>query len=456
MRKTYRKTKKRRSGREGTEGEQQSDMRSSRGKETVSRTEGRGRIVRRAGKKRGRAVLSAVLAALLLLTFAACTDSSKEGNGSTDEGFTGKTEEPVEVSILCVGDVMAHSTNIRAAQNAAGGSGYDFTDNYEYVKPYISGADLALCNVETTFAGTEPSGYPLFCAPDELAYALMDAGFDVGITSNNHMMDTGFDGMQRTLKVLRNQGLIKVGSRYAGEDRWSIAEVNGVKIGLVAYTYETTGADSDGVTINGNYVSKESEELINSFNLNELDEDIDRIASDIEGAEEAGADIVVCYMHWGNEYQRTPDENQIYMAQALADRGADIIFASHPHVLQKADILKSEDGRDVPVFYSMGNFISNQRYETLNQNRYTEQGMMAQVTVEVLPGTGEIVEETVQVIPTWVDRYGSPYRYAIIPLDSDLQTNPVLAASGHLGRAQQALQDVTELIGAEYLSGTAA
>ena len=125
-------------------------------------------------------------------------------------------------------------------------------------------------------------------------------------------------------------------------------------------------------------------------------------------------------------------------------------------MLQKADILKSEDGRDVPVFYSMGNFISNQRYETLNQNRYTEQGMMAQVTVEVLPGTGEIVEETVQVIPTWVDRYGSPYRYAIIPLDSDLQMNPVLAASGHLGRAQQALQDVTELIGAEYLSGTAA
>ena len=78
-------------------------------------------------------MLSAVLAALLLLTFAACTDSSKEGNGSTDEGFTGKTEEPVEVSILCVGDVMAHSTNIRAAQNAAGGSGYDFTDNYEYL-----------------------------------------------------------------------------------------------------------------------------------------------------------------------------------------------------------------------------------------------------------------------------------------------------------------------------------
>lgn len=431
-------------------------MKGSRKSEHISSMRCRGSIEGSAGRRRGKTVLSAVLAVLLLLTASACTGSSQEESGSAEGGFGEKAEEPVEVSILCAGDVMAHSTNIRAAQSAAGGSGYDFTDNYEYVKSYISEADLALCNVETTFSGTEPSGYPLFCAPDELAYALMDAGFDVGITSNNHMMDGGFDGMQRTLEVLRNQGMTTVGSRYAGEERWSVTEVNGVKIGLVAYTYETTGADSDSVTINGNYVSKESEELINSFNLNELDADIEKIASDIEAAEEAGADIVVCYMHWGNEYQRTPDENQTYMAQALADRGADIIFASHPHVLQKADILQSQDGRNVPVFYSLGNFISNQRYETLNQNRYTEQGMMAQVTVEVLPSTGEIVEETVQVIPTWVDRYGSPHRYAIIPLDADLQTNPALAASGHLSRAQQALQDITDLIGAEYLTGIAA
>ncbi len=406
-------------------------------------------------RKRTAGVLSAVLSVFLLLSLAACSDAQGQQPASSDGEFGDRVEEPAEVSILCVGDVMAHSTNIRAAQSAAGGTGYDFTDNYEYVKPYISEADLALCNVETTFAGSEPSGYPLFCAPDELAYALMDAGFDVGITSNNHMMDTGFDGMQRTLEILRNQGMMTAGSRYAGEKSWSVAEVNGIGVGIVAYTYETTGAGSDGVTINGNYVSKESEELINSFNLNELDQDIEKIASDIRSAEDAGADIIVCYMHWGNEYQREPDQNQTYMAQALADRGADIIFASHPHVLQPVDILSAEDGRSVPVFYSMGNFISNQRYETLNQNRYTEQGMMAQVTVEVLPGTGEITAETVQVIPTWVDRYGSPQRYAIIPLDSALQSNPALAASGHLGRAQQALADVTELIGEEYLSGAA-
>lgn len=414
---------------------------------------------RRTGRGKAR-FLAAVLPVLLILSFTACNGSGG-GSGSADESgasgqTAGKVEEPVDLSILCVGDVMAHSTNIKAALNAAGGSGYDFTGDYEYVKPYISQADLALCNVETTFSGGTPSGYPLFCAPDELAYALMDAGFDVGITSNNHMMDTGFDGMQRTLEVLRNQGLATVGSRYDGEESWTMVEKEGVNIGIVAYTYETTGAGADSVSINGNYVSKEAEELINSFNYNELDQDIERIASDMEAAEEAGADLIICYMHWGNEYQREPDDNQAYMAQALADRGADIIFASHPHVLQRVDLLESADERTVPVFYSMGNFISNQRYETLNQNRYTEQGMMAQVEVSIFPSTGEIVSQKVTVIPTWVDRYGSPQRYAIVPLDGNLASNPALGASGHLDRAQQALADVTELVGAEYLEGKAA
>ena len=143
------------------------------------------------------------------------------------------------------------------------------------------------------------------------------------------------------------------------------------------------------------------------------------------------------------------------MAQALADLGADVIFASHPHVLQRVDVLGSEDHRNVPVFYSMGNFISNQRYETLNQNRYTEQGMLAQVDLQVIKSSGQVVAETIKVIPTWVDRYGSPMKYAIIPLDENLDSNPVLAASGHLDRARQALEDVTALIGEEYLNGRA-
>ena len=310
-----------------------------------------------------------LLIIVVITAFSACG----AGGGGEDDGkgggFLKKSEEPVDISILCVGDVMAHSTNITAALSAGGGNSYSFTDNYEYVRSYIEDADLALCNVETTFRGGQPHGYPTFNAPDELAYALADVGFDVGITSNNHMMDTGFDGMQRTLEVLRNQGMTTVGSRYAGEDTWSLIEKNGLKIGLVAYTYESPMTASGAVSINGNYVSKEAAELINSFNTDEMEEDLGKITADIKSAKEAGADIVVCYMHWGNEYQREPNDDQIRLAQSLADGGADIIFASHPHVLQKVDTLNAADGRNVPVFYSMGNFILQSAHRDASVHR---------------------------------------------------------------------------------------
>lgn len=393
----------------------------------------------------------------VLMTMTACGggENSSAAGENGDSGAVQK-EEAVNISILCVGDIMAHSTNIKSAYDSAAG-GYDFSDNYEYVTPYIQQADLALCNVETTFEGTAPRGYPTFNAPDELAAAIRGAGFDVAITSNNHMMDSGFNGMQRTLQVLRDQGMTTVGSRFEGEKPYAVTEANGVKIGIVAYTYETTGAGDSGVTINGNRVGEDSQKLINSFNYNELETtDYDKIKADIDGARGDGAEIVICYFHWGEEYQREPNSYELEIAQKAADMGADIIFASHPHLLQKVDFVTSASGAEVPIFYSMGNFISNQRQETLpsiSNRKYTEQGMIAYVDVEYMKSTGEILSETVKVVPTWVDRYGSPIKYRIIPLDSGLDSNATLAQSGHLSRAKQALEDVKALIGEEWLSG---
>ena len=403
-------------------------------------------------------ILAAMLTVAAAITFTACGGGHDgSADADTEKGNATQKEEAVDLDILCVGDIMAHSPNIRSAYNASTGT-YDFSDNYEYVTKYISAADLALCNMETPFQGTTPRGYPTFNSPDELAAAVKGAGFDVAITSNNHMMDSGFDGMQRTLEILRSQGFVTVGSRYDGEDSYAMTEVKGVKIGIVAYTYETTGAGDSGVTINGSRIGEDSQKLINSFNYNELETtDYNKIQKDIDDARGAGADIVICYFHWGNEYQREPDSNQLEMAQRAADMGADIIFASHPHVLQKVDVITSDDGQKVPVFYSMGNFISNQRTETLQSvanRKYTEQGMIAYVDVEYMKGTGEILSETIRVLPTWVDKYNSAStEYRIIPLDNDLDSNPTLLQSGHLSRAKQALSDVKDLIGEEWLSG---
>lgn len=379
---------------------------------------------------------------------------------------------PVELSFTCVGDIMAHSTQLSAQYDKSGDT-YDFTNNYLYVRDYISRADVALCNVETTFAGGKPSGYPAFNSPDSMADALKEAGFDVAITANNHMMDRGFDGMQRTLEVLRGAGLLTVGSRKQGEPSWALLDVKGVKVGVVAYTYETTGVNAKR-TINGMALSEESKALINSFSYSMLTEDLTQIKEDIDEVRAQGAQIVIAYLHWGEEYQRTPNDWQQLIAARVAGYGADVIFASHPHVLQPVGYLyvtpqgevsyeesagsEQENGeevllRKVPVFYSMGNFISNQRSETLN-NRYTEQGMLAGVILSWDQEAQKIREISMEVLPTWVERYyaDGKQNYYIIPLDNAMNSNETLTLSGHLDRARQALWDVRELIGDEYMS----
>nr|WP_315020271.1 CapA family protein [uncultured Aminipila sp.] len=385
----------------------------------------------------------------LPLLFSGC---SNEVNQPVSPGIDNqKPEEPVDLSIFAVGDVMVHNPQIACQYDSSTGK-YDYTNNYKYVKDYISQADLALCNIETTFAGKPYSGYPTFCAPDELADALKDTGFDVAITSNNHMMDRGGAGMKRTLEVLRAKGFDTAGSRLNNQEkRYSMTEVKGVKIAVVPYTYETsTGGQS--TALNGNVISSENAELINSFSYDTIDNDLAEVQKTCEAARAAGAEIVVLYYHWGEEYQTYSNKWQKYIAQqSVNNMDVDIIFASHPHVLQGMEYLQNQaTGKTVPVFYSMGNFISNQRTETLN-NRYTEEGIIAKVNLKYVKSEGKITDITMSAIPTWVEKYNSGGRpiYEIIPLDENLQTNETLSSSGNLSRAETALEDANGILKAD-------
>ena len=420
--------------------------------------------------------------------------------------------EPVHLSIRAVGDVMCHPAQYQSAYNASTGV-YDFSGNYTYIKKYIQDADLALCNVETTFKGDgNYVGYPIFNSPDTLATAIRDAGFDVAWFANNHMIDTGKTGVMRTVELMRGLGMTVAGARLTtDEPRSPIVEVNGVKIGIVAYTYETTTTGRR--LINGNPIWEGGTDFINSFRCESglayaVEADRAAIAAEIKGCRDRGADLVIAYFHWGNEYQREFNAGEHNMAQFAADAGADMIFASHPHLLQGVEcfeyqvdypvpepepepepveeeeenepwiirvrkhfgLIKEEEPepepepepeepkptfwtKKVPVFYSMGNLISNQRVETISdyipaKARFTEQGMIAWVDFDYDPETKEISNLQMQCLPTWVEKYkkNGHVEYYIIPLDKDLASNPELANSGHLSRAQQALEDVKALI----------
>jgi len=150
------------------------------------------------------------------------------------------------------------------------------------------------------------------------------------------------------------------------------------------------------------------------------------------------------YYHWGEEYQLQSNQHQRYIAEkTINDMDVDMIFASHPHTLQEAVfITKDATGGRASVFYSMGNFISNQRAETLD-NRYTEIGIIAQVRLDYDLEAGKILSVSMGAVPTWVEKYKSGGRqiYTIVPLDDDIEKNEALLASGHLKRAQKAKED---------------
>lgn len=330
---------------------------------------------------------------------------------------------PVEITISAVGDIMVHGPQLRAQYDKKN-KVYDFKNNFQFIKPYISKSDLAICNLETTFAGNKRkySSYPRFNTPDSLAEAIKDAGFDVVSTANNHTMDSGKDGVIRTVKVLRNFAFDVVGTKEKETDKnFIIKEVKGIKFGVSAYSYETRKRGKNK-TLNGLLVPNEIEGNINTFNYHTIDQDLEKMKKEIQSMKEEGAEVIIFYLHWGTEYQRNPNKNQKRIARSLADLGVDVIFGSHPHVLQPMEFIHSKNReKDTLVVYSMGNFLSNQRYEIL-KNRYTEDGVIVDVTFIKNFEENEVRIKEVKYLPTWVHKYFKNGKriYEIVTLDGNL------------------------------------
>lgn len=358
--------------------------------------------------------------------------------------------EPIKIIIGAVGDIMTHGPQLRAQYNVTQNT-YDFNNNYQHVEKYIKQCHLALCNIETVFAGKDRkySSYPRFNTPDTLIDALYACGFQIGITSNNHCLDRGKEGILKTLQVIENKGMIPVGTQLPKQQNYKIVEVEQIKIGIAAFTYETQKYNNNK-TINGIVVPQEIEDTINTFNYDNLDQDLIKMDTIIENMNDSGTQIKIFYLHWGQEYTRKQNHLQEKIAKHLAQKGIDIIFGSHPHVIQPVEIIKTEDGHETTVFYSLGNFISNQRYELMN-NRYTEDGIIAQVEYEINPDNNSSNLQKISMIPTWVNRYYKNHKrnYEILPLtQSTLQD---ITDQQTMWRIKNSLKNTTEIIGQEYL-----
>ncbi len=325
-------------------------------------------------------------------------------------------------TILSIGDIMVHSTQITGAKRSDGS--YDFSDYFKSISSYFFAADLSVANLEVTFGGSESgafSGYPVFNTPDSLADAIKDGGLDLLLTSNNHSYDTGLYGLKRTVQVLEERGLDYIGTRKDTEKTlYTVKTVNNIKIGMANYTYETSGSDSSRKYLNGSAISTEANDLIASFSYDRLNSFYAEARTVIAEMKAKGAEYIVFYMHWGNEYQTSVNSWQKTIAKELANMGVDMIIGSHPHVVQPADIIYSDDGTHATVcLYSSGNAVSNQRQELMDScpSGHTEDGTIFSYTL--VKSGDEVALLDVDIIPTWVNKYsgGGGYLYTIYPLE---------------------------------------
>lgn len=337
-----------------------------------------------------------VISALIFINIFCSNNKSETLNAAGKQYSEDSTEQKKAdtVWISCVGDLMAHMAQIKEAQN---NNGYNFNYMFKAITPYTSFADLTLGNFETVTAGSEKgfTGYPTFNAPADFLYAIINAGFDVLTTANNHCLDRGFLGIERTIEEMDKKNVFHTGtfSNIENSLKTLIIPVKDIKIAVLAYTYGTNGINTpSGKEWSVNY--------INSV----------KMKKDTEVAKESGADIIIACVHWGDEYQRVPNKRQKEVAEELFDYGVDIIFGSHPHVIQPMEmrtITKNGKSKDVFIIWSMGNFISNQR------KRYTDSGVIINIRLVRNNQDGETMIDKVDYVPTYVSTRNG---FSILPV----------------------------------------
>ena len=340
-------------------------------------------------------------------------------------------EPEFHLTILFVGDVMQHKPQIDAAWNPVTNT-YDYDSCFVFVKEFISSFDLAIANLEVTLGGPPYSGYPQFSAPDPLAVALKNAGFDILATANNHSCDRNRKGIERTIAVLDSLNIPHFGTYINADQRKAtyplIVNSNGIRLALLNYTYGTNGLNVPEPNI-----------------VNDIDSSL--MASDLKAAKDSAVDKIIVFIHWGDEYQSHPNEWQQEIASFLFANGADIIIGSHPHVLQRMErkFYPDSSGREVILVYSLGNYISNQR------DRGRDGG--ASITFELTKKNGktEIGWTNYYLNWVWIPQKNGARKYFVVPVDNPQEAIKSMDATS-LEKFNTFVSDSRKLYGENNLS----
>ena len=302
-----------------------------------------------------------------------------------------------EISFLFMGDIMGHGPQIRSAWQEKTKK-YDYKEVFSPLEDIISSVDFAIANLEVTLAGKPYIGYPQFSSPDELAVACKNSGMDVLVTANNHSCDRKNKGIVRTINVLDSLNILHTGTFKDLEERESknllILSKDGIKVGLLNYTYGTNGNTFSSPT----YVN-----LLDSVLVRE----------DVINAKTKGLDKLVIFVHWGYEYRDFPNSYQKKYNSFFKDLGIDVVIGSHPHVIQPMEYSKKNNQEFLTVF-SLGNFISNQREER------KDGGVIFRLSFK--KNGDNVGVSRKEYIPVWVHKFidKEKYHYQVLPCSKSL------------------------------------
>ena len=342
------------------------------------------------------------------------------------------------VKVSIVGDMMCEPLLLNASKHDRE---FDFSPVFSNVRELFSQSDFVIGNLETPIAG-EKAGYVnrlfSFNAPKEFAMAAKEAGISLVSTANNHCMDRGFDGLLETVKNLDEIGLEHIGTCAFPEknERVHYQTIDGQTIAVIAYTYGTNYLDhhraltpeqekhinllrpyfesvymkrTEKRTLADRVINKvlrcfdpekrtqikkalgmkyNSPRKDDAVNLETAAPYLEQFKEDIRNAKE-NANIVIVLPHVGGQFNLEPGAFTELVIQAAREAGADAIIASHPHIVQKAEMKNG-----IPCFYSIGNFSMSPNSVYLLHENLPEYGVVVNLYIE----NKKIVQTTFSVL----------------------------------------------------------
>lgn len=298
------------------------------------------------------------------------------------------------VTLLFAGDAMQHQSQLDAAKTS---QGYDYSSYFAQIQDRVKAADIAVVNLETTLPGRGYTGYPCFGSPDAYARALQDAGFDVFLTANNHSLDRGKRGLERTIAVLDSIRVKHLGT-YIDQDKKDLYYPlmmikKGIRIVLLNYTYGTNG------------LVVQAPNIINLIDKKQM-------LNDIRLAKMMNADVIIANVHWGLEYKLSPSTEQKELAQFLIKNGVRLVIGSHPHVVQPIDIQRKNNSIDNVIVYSLGNFVSGMKGNNVGG------GAMVEITISKDKNKALHIDDCLYSL-VWVNKSlkDGKIRFELIPVD---------------------------------------